>query len=182
MFIMLGPNSAIGTGSLTMMIEATGDYIVRCVRKLQKENIRDMEIQRERVEDFVEYTDHYFEGTVYKDECRSWYRKGDRITGLWPGSTLHCIESLRSPRWEDYRYRYIGEETLADDETGDDAEPAAQRRKAHVNRMAWLGNGWSINQIEEKHLAWYLYPQFVDVPTKGRPEENERFAMRSFSN
>lgn len=62
------------------------------------------------------------------DECMSWYRKdgqgksGDFVTGLWPGSTLHCIEALRSPRWEDYEYEYRPEENGAE-----------------VNQMAWLG-------------------------------------------
>jgi cation diffusion facilitator CzcD-associated flavoprotein CzcO len=35
-FMMLGPNAAIGTGPLTTMIERTGDYIIKCIRKLQK--------------------------------------------------------------------------------------------------------------------------------------------------
>lgn len=37
-FMMLGPNSAIGAGSLTCLLEAEGDYIVKCIRKLQKED------------------------------------------------------------------------------------------------------------------------------------------------
>lgn len=88
-FMMLGPNSAIGSGSLTMMIESMGDYIVKCVRKLQKEDIRTMTVACDAVADFSEYIDAYFSKTVYLDECRSWYRSeggaGTRILGLWPG-------------------------------------------------------------------------------------------------
>ena len=71
-FMMLGPNGAIGEGSLTMMIESTGDYIVKAVRKLQKENIKSMVVKPERVRDFLQYCDTYFKGTVYSEECRSW--------------------------------------------------------------------------------------------------------------
>lgn len=165
-FMMLGPNSAIGSGSLTMMIESTGDYIVKCVRKIQKDNIRSMAVRPRRVRDFVQYVDAYFEGTVFKEECKSWYRNSeDQITGLWPGSTLHCIEALRSPRWEDWEYEYVGEE-----EGGEE-----------VNRMAWLGDGWSVKQREGKDLGFYLYPGFLDQPEAGKPEERREYKVRPFS-
>jgi len=71
-FMMLGPNGGIGEGSLTIMIESMGDYVVKAVRKLQKENLKSMVVKQERVRDFLEYADKYFEGTVYAEECRSW--------------------------------------------------------------------------------------------------------------
>ena len=70
----------------------------------------------------------------------SWYKSPatNRITGLWPGSTQHCIEAMRSPRWEDYEYTYgSGKKT---------------------NALAWLGNGWSENQMRARHEASYIYP------------------------
>lgn len=70
LFMMLGPNSAIGSGSLTMMIESMGDYVVKCIRKMQKEDIRSMTVKAEAVADFSEYIDAYFQKTVYLDECR----------------------------------------------------------------------------------------------------------------
>ena len=186
-FIMLGPNAAIGSGSLTMMIESVGDYIVKCIRKLQKENLKSMSIKRARVEDFLEYADHYFEKTVFKDECQSWYktaieeegRNGEKvvnkvISGLWPGSTLHCIEALRSPRWEDYEYEYL---------PGPNDEALDAGKKGRVNAMGWLGNGWSQNQLDQTHMAWYLEPRFIDPmrPVSPRPEENPEFTARAFS-
>lgn len=165
-FAMLGANSAIGSGSLTFMIETVGDYIVKSIRKIQKENIASMVVKPERERDFIEYVDAYFEGTVFSEECRSWYKNKStgEVVGLWPGSTLHCAEAMRSPRWEDYEYVYVGE-----------LEGSADGKKK-ANRLAWLGNGWSVNQTEGKHLAWYLYPEFVDKPVA--PEEKE---ARTFS-
>ncbi|KAK7544599.1 uncharacterized protein J3D65DRAFT_27201 [Phyllosticta citribraziliensis] len=165
-FTMLGPNSAIGSGSLTMMIEATGDHVVRAIRKLQKDNIKSMAPRAERVRDFTAYVDAYFQRTVYSDNCRSWYRSKDgKISGLWPGSPLHCIETLRSSRWEDWEYVYMGEE----------------RGGKEVNRMAWLGNGWSEIEFGGKDLAWYLNPEFMDKPLKGKPEEKRVLKIRPFS-
>jgi hypothetical protein len=165
MYMMLGPNAAIGSGSLTMMIESVGDYIIKCIRKQQKENIRSMSVKASCVQAFLQYSDAYFKGTVFMDECKSWYRKGNVVTGLWPGSTLHCIEALRSPRWEDFEY-----EVLNDDEGEHEG-----------NCMGWLGNGWSVNQLEARDLAFYLLPRFQAVPAEPLPEDNEEYKIRAFS-
>ncbi|KAI0130019.1 flavin-binding monooxygenase [Xylariales sp. AK1849] len=170
-FMMLGPNSAIGTGSLTMILETEGDYIVKCIRKLQKEDYASMCVKNERVADWSEYCMEYFKNTVYSDQCNSWYKsetgKGVRITGLWPGSTLHALEALRAPRWEDYEWESV--------EGGN-------------NKMRWLGNGWSVTHMDGTDgeefggdPAWYLEPRFQDAPVGKRPEEDPEFKMRPFS-
>jgi hypothetical protein len=43
-FTMLGPNSGVASGSLTKIIESAGDYIIKCIRKLQKDDIGAMHI------------------------------------------------------------------------------------------------------------------------------------------
>jgi hypothetical protein len=169
-FMMLGPNAAIGTGSLTMMMEMEGDYIVKCIRKMQKEDIRSMDVKARAVRNFSEIIDSYFKRTVYLDGCNSWYKShggaGSRITGLWPGSSLHAMETFRSPRWEDFDYVYEGEEAGKE-----------------VNYLAWLGNGWSSAQVENNggDLAFYLRPEFVDVPASPLPEETRLYELRPFS-
>lgn len=169
-FMMLGPNSAIGSGSLTMILESEGDYITKCIRKLQKEDYASMCIKKARVSDWSEYCQTYFKDTVYTDQCNSWYKseggKGDHITGLWPGSTLHALEALRSPRWEDYDWQSVVNGN---------------------NRMRWLGNGWSLTHTKVSHdgyggdPAWYLDPRFQNVPVSGFPEDDVEFKQRPFS-
>jgi cation diffusion facilitator CzcD-associated flavoprotein CzcO len=174
-FMMLGPNGAIGEGSLTMMIESTGDYICKAIRKLQKDNLKSMVVKRARVRDFLSYVDSYFRGTVYMDDCQSWYKNngqgqsGSTITGLLPGSTLHCIEAMRSPRWEDYEYEYLPEEN-----------------GAKINQMGWLGNGWGAQQLRQpavrtEDLSFYVLPEFQDPPVEGEPEKKEAFNIRPWS-
>jgi hypothetical protein len=193
LFTMLGPNSAIGSGSLTMMIESVGDYIIKAIRKMQKENIATMVVKKEREEDFTEYADRYFEGTVFSEECRSWYKNGKtgQVVGLWPGSTLHCIEVMRSPRWEDFEYSYVdeyergGEEGEGEGERRDSAtglrKGMGNDKRKRANQLAWLGNGSTVQNMEERDTAWYLYPEFMDRPVAPRPEEKERFRAREFS-
>jgi cation diffusion facilitator CzcD-associated flavoprotein CzcO len=157
--MMFGPNSAIGFGSLTKILEAEADYIVAAIRKLQREDYDSMEPKAARVRDFTAYVDAYFENTVYQDNCRSWYRRDGKIVGLWPGSTLHALEALRSPRWEDWEYE------------GGEKEG---------NGLSWLGNGRSITQTEGDP-SWYINPEEVEVPMEKTPEENPRYKARPWS-
>ncbi|ETS77313.1 hypothetical protein PFICI_11187 [Pestalotiopsis fici W106-1] len=169
-FIMLGPNSAIGAGSLNVILESEGDYIVKCIRKLQKEDYASMSIKKARVADWSDYCHTYFKGTVYMDQCNSWYKSaggtGDIVTGLWPGSALHAVEALRAPRWEDYEWESVG---------------------GGENQMRWLGNGWSLTHTRVTpdeyggDPAWYLEPRFQSVPVPGFPEDDAEFKSKPFS-
>ncbi|KAK0632553.1 hypothetical protein B0T14DRAFT_560233 [Immersiella caudata] len=158
LLLLFGPNSAIGFGSLTKILEAEVDYAVKVIRKLQKEDYDSMEPKRERVDDFGEYVKEYFKGTVYTDECRSWYKRGEDVVGLWPGSTLHALEALRSPRWEDWEYE----------------------RAEKGNALRWLGDGWSVTQTDGD-ASWYINPEEVEMPWGEVPEENPRFKARPWS-
>ncbi|KAF2728569.1 FAD/NAD(P)-binding domain-containing protein [Polyplosphaeria fusca] len=176
LFHMLGPNGAIGSGALTMMIESVGGYVVRCLRKMQRDDVRSMVVKQARCDDFTAYVDAYFAKTVFAEECSSWYKnsaqggKGE-VVGLWPGSTLHCLEAMASPRWEDYEYTYVHEY----DGEGNAVEGG------RANLLSWLGDGSTVAMREERDLAWYLYPEFVDKPVAPRPEEKGCWRVRTFS-
>ena len=145
-FMMCGPSALLGAGSLTSVLEAEGDYIVKCIRKLQKEDYASMMPKQNRVKDFSQFIGEYFKKTIYTDDCNSWYKNnggaGDRVIGLWPGSTSHALEMLRTPRWEDFEYENID-----------------------TNHLRWMGNGWSICQTGGGDPTWYLDPSVVDIPT-----------------
>jgi hypothetical protein len=143
------------------MLEASVAYTVRAVRKLQREDYVSMEPAAGAVRGFMGYVDGYFARTVYVDGCRSWYRRGGKVVGLWPGSTLHALEALRAPRWEDWVY-----------ESDDDDDGVRGG-----NGLRWLGNGNSVTQTSGDP-SWYINPGEVEVPVEGRPEENERYKAR----
>lgn len=66
--MMFGPNSAIGFGSLTKILESECDYCVKILRKMQKEDYATIEPKAERVRDFQQYIGSYFADTVYLDK------------------------------------------------------------------------------------------------------------------
>ncbi|KAI1613524.1 cyclohexanone monooxygenase [Exophiala viscosa] len=143
-YISLGPNSALGTGNLLLLIERVIDYVTMCLGKMQRDNIRSMAPRQEAVETFVKFCDEYFQTTVFSQDCRSWYKGGTsdgRVSALWPGSSLHSTEALANPRWEDFVYEYV------DDNAG-----------------AWIGNGWTVNEREKKVNVDYLNRDQIDFP------------------
>ena len=80
---------------------------------------------------------------------------------------------MRSPRWEDFEYTYV-----------DEYDSEGNKVEKRANRLAWLGNGWSSNQLEGDtghDLAWYLYPEFMDRPVAPKPEEKGVYSVRPFS-
>lgn len=161
-FTMLGPNSGVASGSLTKILESSGDYIIKCIRKLQKEDIRSMRISARATSSWVRFVEVYFQKTVFLDNCHTWYRKNNRICGIWPGSTLHALEALRSPRWEDFEYDY-----------GENSD--------HDRLLRWLGNGWSELQLADGDISFYIEPDYIDKPTAPFPEKTEKWNHRSFS-
>lgn len=146
-FYSLGPNSAVGSGSLLALIEYQVEYAVKVALKMQREGLKSIEVKREAVEDYDEYIEHYFPTTVYSEKCRSWYKMGKeegRVVALWPGSCLHALIALKDPRWEDFNY---------------------QRHDGAKNRLRWLGNGMTYNeQYMTGDRAWYLAEENVDIP------------------
>ncbi|GAA5925144.1 flavin-containing monooxygenase [Sporobolomyces koalae] len=145
-FVINGPNSSLGSGSLLVMFEREVDYVVQCIAKMQRENYKTMAAKQEAVDDFMTYIETYFKKTVYSEKCRSWYKKGleeGPVVALWPGSCLHAIKTLKYPRWEDFDFT---------------------SSSPQQNRFGWLGDGWTLEEKEggEGDTAFYL--EGIDVP------------------
>ncbi|KZT07847.1 FAD/NAD-binding domain-containing protein [Laetiporus sulphureus 93-53] len=146
-FMALGPNSALGSGSLLVLIERQVEYAIAAAKKMQRERLKSIEAKADAVKDFDKYLEHYFPKTVYSEKCRSWYKMGKeegRNVALWPGSCLHAVRAYEHPRWEDFDYE------LAD---------------GVRNRMYWLGDGQTYNEkTMSGDRAWYLNDEEVDIP------------------
>ncbi|KAL4794375.1 hypothetical protein BDV19DRAFT_390214 [Aspergillus venezuelensis] len=144
-FVCLGPNAALGEGNLLLLIEKEIDYITYCLVKMQRDNIRSMNVRKEAVEMFTKHCDQYFSRTVFGMECRSWYKGGSlngRVTALWPGSSLHAMKALASPRWEDYTYEYVND-----------------------NPNGWIGDGWAEDERNKIISVDYLDDDQIDFPS-----------------
>ncbi|KAI1060194.1 hypothetical protein LB506_011281 [Fusarium annulatum] len=162
--ILGGPNAGLGSGSLISVFEAQTTYAVKVLRKMQKEDYASFEVDARRVADFSQIVDEYFKRTVFSDDCSTWYRSkkpgSSRIVALWPGASVHALEALRSPRWEDFHWTSTHQ---------------------GGNLLRWFGNGNTIALSEGGDPSWFLDADVVDEPLEGKPEESDFYQRRPFT-
>lgn len=109
--------------------------------------------------DFMQHVKVYMKSTVYSDRCRSGHKNhtiSGRTPTLWPGSTLHYLQTMQETRGEDWVFRYTR------------------------NRFAFLGNGISHAEFDAKSdLAYYIREHDDGLPLTRRGRMSS--AMRSGS-
>uniref|UniRef100_A0A8H7Y6L6 Uncharacterized protein n=1 Tax=Psilocybe cubensis TaxID=181762 RepID=A0A8H7Y6L6_PSICU len=134
--MITGPNSPIGNGAVLVGMEAQADYICKMMDRWQTESIHSFSPKAEAVDEFLAHKDAFMKGTVWQQECRSWYKSNSitgKVTALWPGSSLHYLEAMKEPRYEDWDIKYSG------------------------NRFSFLGNGYSQTEVDPTaDRGWYL--------------------------
>ncbi|KAI0152086.1 FAD/NAD(P)-binding domain-containing protein [Hypoxylon sp. NC0597] len=150
-FTLLGPYSPVTNGPALIAIEAQTDYICSFIDRYQTEPIHSMSLRPSICEEFKEQVAKAMETLVWTDNCRNSHNNhqiGGRLPTNWPGSTLHYLEAIREPRWDDWDIRYRG------------------------NRFAWMGNGISQTEWDPTaDLAYYIREQ-DDSPHLSRKARN----------
>ncbi|KAK8236504.1 hypothetical protein HDK77DRAFT_379109 [Phyllosticta capitalensis] len=122
-FIMfLGPTWPVESGSVTGPLGAVADYAIQVIHKMQRDHVRAWAPRQDVSDAFNAHAQEWYKHTVWKSGCRSWYRDNvtGRVNAVWPGSSLHYMQTIRSPRWEDFTMSY-----------------------AFANPWAHLGMGWT---------------------------------------
>lgn len=90
--------------------------------------------------------------TAFAGNCRSWYKQGKAgteapVVGLHPGSRKHFIAMLENFRGEDWEFEY-GEDHADQNQAGGTEKGAIKWRKQSRNRFAYLGNGFTVPEVE----------------------------------
>ncbi|KAG0636618.1 hypothetical protein HOY80DRAFT_891024 [Tuber brumale] len=138
-FIVNGPNSPVGHGSLLSVMEWTTEYIIRWAKKIASENIKAVIAKPEVVREWNVYAQEYLKRTAWASGCRSWYKNGKfdgKITATYPGSVIHYNKFMETIRGEDFDIEY--------------SEPR--------NRFGFMGNGLAAFEMnEDADLAFYMY-------------------------
>ncbi|KAJ3543305.1 hypothetical protein NM208_g3643 [Fusarium decemcellulare] len=115
-FTLLGPNCPIANGSLT-------------------DQIRSLNVKKPLQDAFNEYVQEVHKDLVWTGSCNSWYkdRQTGRVIAVWPGSSIHFMEMIENPRWEDFDIDYL-----------------------HSNPFTFMGNGISQRETTGQDLTFYL--------------------------
>ncbi|MGW5385352.1 flavin-containing monooxygenase [Nocardia sp. NPDC003963] len=105
-FLMYGPNTNVGSGSIVHMLESQMNYIVAAVDEIAR--VRCVDIRPEALDRFDTATRERLAGTVWNTGgCHSWYvadtAAGPLNTNNWPGSMLGYRRRTRRFDAENYR-------------------------------------------------------------------------------
>jgi cation diffusion facilitator CzcD-associated flavoprotein CzcO len=73
MFLIYGPNTNGGTGSVIYTIEAGVDHVIAALRELESRRARTIEVRRSAAEAFDRELRAALGGTVWHTGCTSWY-------------------------------------------------------------------------------------------------------------
>ena len=104
----IGPTWPVENGSVMGPLGTVADYALQIIRKMQGENIHSLAPKQAITDLFNAHCQEFITHTVWKEECRSWYKNNEtgRVNAIWPGSSLHYQEVIRTPRYEDYEITY----------------------------------------------------------------------------
>lgn len=87
LFVMLGPNTGLGAGSIIYMVETQIGYITEALDYMREHDVSSLEVSREAEEEYAHSLDERSQGTVWlSGGCQSWYidPRNGRLTTLWP--------------------------------------------------------------------------------------------------
>ncbi|MFJ1458353.1 flavin-containing monooxygenase [Nocardia sp. N2S4-5] len=86
LFLMYGPNTNLGIGSIVYMIECQARYIRQALAYLAAHPGRGLEVRAAVAREFDDHTQRRLQRTPWTG-CSSWYRDAaGRITNNWPGT------------------------------------------------------------------------------------------------
>jgi cation diffusion facilitator CzcD-associated flavoprotein CzcO len=104
LFILYGPNTNLGVGSIVYMLESQIHYVVDSIRTLRQGGIRYIDIRPDVQREFNAELQRRLAGSVWQAGCSNWYRtESGKITNNWPGLTLEYRRRTRRLELGDYR-------------------------------------------------------------------------------
>jgi cation diffusion facilitator CzcD-associated flavoprotein CzcO len=96
MFLLYGPHTNHGTGSILTVLESAAQYVADAVAKLQRGTVPLVEVRREAFEAFEREMDARLAGTVWAAGCHNWYVTANgRVTNNWPGTHAEYAQRTR---------------------------------------------------------------------------------------
>ena len=96
LFLLIGPNTGLGHNSMVFMIESQLNYILDCLRTMDRRNLGVVEVRPEIHEAFNREMQKRMQGTVWTSGCKSWYLDANgHNTTLWPGFTFEYRHRIR---------------------------------------------------------------------------------------
>ncbi len=105
LFLLAGPNTALGHSSVLLMMEAQVEHVMGALRHMRTTGARTVEPREDATAAFVAAVDKEMRGTVWTSGgCKSWYLDAHgRNSALWPGFTFTFVRRVAPFHPEEYR-------------------------------------------------------------------------------
>ncbi len=81
----------IENGSVTGPLLGVAEYTIQIIKKMQRDHIKSWVPRQEITDRFNEHAQEWIKHTVWKSDCRSWYRNNE--TGRVNGKYLLMLNS-----------------------------------------------------------------------------------------
>ena len=102
-FMLYGPNTNLAHNSVVYMIESQIDYIMACLVRLCRDEIKTIEVKKEIQDRYNARIQRRLEKATWSKGCTSWYLTASgRNVANWPGYSLEFRMRTRAPNWTDY--------------------------------------------------------------------------------
>lgn len=106
LFMLLGPNTALGHNSVLLMIEAQIEHVLGLLRLMDSRGAGAAEPKEKAQDRYVKALDARMASTVWmRGGCSSWYRDATgRVSTLWPDGVGKFARTVSRVTPEDYRF------------------------------------------------------------------------------
>jgi cation diffusion facilitator CzcD-associated flavoprotein CzcO len=97
-FMLYGPNTNLGAGSIIYMLERQQRYLARCIARFRAQGLRSMTVREDAQRRFNAQLAARGRRTAFEAGCRSWYLGPDgRNTNNWTGYCFQYGLAMRRP-------------------------------------------------------------------------------------
>ncbi len=102
-FMMMGPNTGLGSNSMIIMIEAQVQYVIDALRQMDREQVAAIAPKDSVQLEFNEKIQAKMENTVWGAGCKSWYQTADgHNAAIWPDTTVKYRKRTKRLDMNDY--------------------------------------------------------------------------------
>ena len=127
LFLLLGPNTALGHQSVVFMIECQARYVAQAITAVRAAGAGGLDVRTSVQQRFQADLRRRLERGIWtRGGCTSWYLDAEGVNrALWPGFTTRYWWATRRFRGEDYEFFGRAADADADDTDADAAGTAA---------------------------------------------------------
>jgi cation diffusion facilitator CzcD-associated flavoprotein CzcO len=109
LFMLYGPNTNLGAGSIIFMLERQQRYLAKLIAKMKTQRLVAVDASAEAMRAFNAEIAQRNEALVYQGGCNNWYLTNGRNTNNWVGYMSEYGRRLREPLLAHFRSRKAAE-------------------------------------------------------------------------